>query len=62
MKEADALFRELRNAGCSIEKRKRSGHVKITTPNGPVFAPSTPSDWRALKNLRSVLRKKGVAV
>ena len=38
----------------------RGGHIRFqhTSPGvGPVFAPSTPSDWRALKNTQAALRR-----
>lgn len=40
------------------------GHLRWTGPDdeGPVFTPSTPSDWRALKNATSVLRRHGLRV
>lgn len=35
-----------------------SGHLKLTSPTGAVvYAGSTPSNWRALKNLRAQLRR-----
>ena len=40
--------------------RTRSGHYKLTSPSGqPVFTGSTPSDARAVNNLRSTLQKNG---
>jgi len=38
------------------------GHVRIETPQGPVFVASTPSDWRAARNMRSLLRRRGLAI
>ena len=35
-----------------------SGHVKLTAPNGDiVFVPSTPSDWRSMRNVRAQIRR-----
>lgn len=49
-------------AGWTMEKRK-SGHLKLTSPKGDIiFTASTPSDWRATKNLASQLRKLGVQI
>jgi predicted RNA binding protein YcfA (HicA-like mRNA interferase family) len=38
----------------------RGGHWRFEHPNmvGPVFAPNTPSDYRGLKNLCALLRRK----
>lgn len=37
----------------------RNGHVKLTHPDGTiVFTSFSPSDHRAQKNLRSMLRRK----
>ena len=38
----------------------RSGHFKLVHPDtgARVYAPGSPSDWRALRNLRSDLRRK----
>lgn len=40
--------------------RTRGGHWRISHPMmiGPVFAPSTPSDHRALKNLKALMRRQ----
>lgn len=38
----------------------RGNHLRIEHPDlqGPVFAASTPSDWRAERNLRALLRRR----
>ena len=38
----------------------RGGHIRISHPymNGPVFAASTPSDHRAIRNLRALIQRK----
>ncbi|KSV76028.1 hypothetical protein N185_16400 [Sinorhizobium sp. GW3] len=56
MKEAR---RELERQGF-IATKTRGGHWRFKHPNmdGPVFAPDTPSDNRALKNLFATLRRK----
>lgn len=45
--------------GCPCSKRT-NGHLRIDTPNGPVFCSSSPSDHRALHRIRQDLRRKGV--
>jgi hypothetical protein len=42
---------------CTIE-RTGSGHFRIILPNGrTVFAPTTPGDRRALRNVRADVRR-----
>lgn len=43
-----------------IATRTRGGHLRFDHPMmvGPVFAPSTPSDHRSVKNLAAILRRK----
>lgn len=41
-------------------KPTRASHFCIVTPGGPVFCSSTPSDVRAIRNLVSMLKRKGV--
>lgn len=50
--------------GWTVYQSKRRGHWKFFSPdpNVPViFTSSTPSDWRSAKNLRSELRRNGLA-
>jgi predicted RNA binding protein YcfA (HicA-like mRNA interferase family) len=56
MKEAR---RELERQGFTATKT-RGGHWRFEHPDmhGPVFAPDTPSDYRAIKNLYAMLRRK----
>lgn len=51
--------RELARAGFTATKT-RGGHWRFEHPQmcGPVFAPDTPSDYRGLKNLMSLLQRK----
>lgn len=40
--------------------RRRKGHYKWIAPDGAIFfSASTPSDWRALKNIKRDLRNHG---
>lgn len=43
--------------------RRRSGHLMFrhSRTGGVVFAPGTPSDWRAEKNVLSDLRRASVS-
>ena len=56
-----AHARELRDLarqyGASLAVTRRC-HYRLDLPNGRVvFAPGTPSDWRAVRNLRAELRR-----
>jgi hypothetical protein len=38
--------------------RTNGGHLRLDLPNGkPIFAASTPSDWRAIRQIRSQVRR-----
>jgi predicted RNA binding protein YcfA (HicA-like mRNA interferase family) len=51
--------RDLERNGFSVALT-RGGHIRISHPymNGAVFAASTPSDHRAIHNLRALIRRK----
>jgi predicted RNA binding protein YcfA (HicA-like mRNA interferase family) len=51
--------RELERQGFTATKT-RGGHWRFEHPDmdGPVYAPDTPSDHRAIKNLQAMLRRK----
>jgi predicted RNA binding protein YcfA (HicA-like mRNA interferase family) len=52
------LLRAAEARGWRVELTRRGGHVRLVHPDGPVVvAASTPSDFRALANLRSMLRR-----
>lgn len=53
----EAAIRE----GCELSMT-RGSHVRVDTPNGPVFGPLTASCRRSAKNLRATLRRYGVGV
>lgn len=58
-----SLMKEVRRAllreGFTATKT-RGGHWRFEHPQmcGPVFAPDTPSDYRGVKNLKALLRRK----
>ena len=52
----------LRLVGWSAERRNNN-HLKLVAPDGDFhWVSATPSDWRASRNLRAWLRRKGVPV
>lgn len=62
------VHRELKPLVKAAEKQgwtlgyTRRGHLKIVPPAGgaPIYASSTPSDWRSVKNTAAMLRRAGV--
>ena len=58
-RDIDDLVRWLREHGYRIEKTGK-GHYKVFAPNRVVIMPSSPSDWRSVKNTVSDLRRAGV--
>lgn len=47
-------------AGWTLE-RTGGGHLRLRSPEGAsVVFPSSPSDWRGARNLRSTLRRYGL--
>lgn len=43
--------------------KTNGGHLKWTSPTGmAIFSASTPSDARAVRNIRSLLRRNGLIV
>lgn len=61
-KDVQQVTRALRKQGWHIG-RTRKGHMKLTSPLGRVVVtPSTPSDRRAVLNMRAQLRKEGAVL
>jgi len=54
------FLRELNAQGFTLVKQKRNQHIKITHPamRGSVYAACSPSDVRAIKNLRAEIRRR----
>lgn len=50
---------ELEHQGLTAQLAK-SGHYKVTTADGRfvMTVPNSPSDWRALKNARTCMRRR----
>lgn len=57
--EVARIVKRLQAKGYKVRKTKKS-HICVTTPQGPVICSSTPSDKRAIKNIVTMLRRKGV--
>ena len=60
-RDAQELVRDLRDLGVQVEVTG-GGHYRVSTPQGPVYLPATPSCGRATRNARSELRRHGVPV
>ena len=56
---ATELLRELKRSGFTAT-HTRGGHIRIEHPwmAGPVFTAATPSDTRASRNLRALIRRR----
>lgn len=57
-KDLRQLLRRVDRLGWTIQQG--GSHLKVIGPNGAfVTVPSTPSDWRAIRNCRAQLRRAG---
>jgi hypothetical protein len=62
MKELRSLLKEVENQGAQVSRAKNN-HYKVVCSNGNVvFISSTPSDNRALENIKRDLRANGIAI
>lgn len=59
-KDMRQLVRQMRAQGWEVS-RTRSDHLRFTSPDGhsTVYAPSTPSDHRSIRNVVAKLRREG---
>lgn len=53
------LVSALKAAGCEVEVNG-SGHLKVTKDGVALTVPSTPSDWRSLRNTIALARNRGL--
>lgn len=62
-KDLRKLVREMEKQGWTVE-HMNSDHLRWYPPDGrdPVFSGSTPSDWRALRNIKAKLRRRGADI
>lgn len=59
--EVRALVDQAIEHGCQLLGYDGRGHPRLLLPNGrKTSIPSSPSDWRSLRNVRSRLRRYGV--
>lgn len=65
-KQLEAMLKKLRQQGWDVEQGRRGWkatppHNPRTgrRPGGPVFCHMTPSDYRSIKNIRSLFRQRG---
>lgn len=62
-KELHPLIDAARDQGWRVQVTS-NGHLKFLPKDrsvSPVFGPSTPSDYRSVKNVRTKLRKAGLS-
>jgi predicted RNA binding protein YcfA (HicA-like mRNA interferase family) len=59
MRDHKKVINELRADGWHVEKRRRSGHWVARHPQATalLFMPGTPSDRRAVANIRAQARR-----
>lgn len=55
-KEVRQFLKKVKKEGWESEPTK-NGHIKLTHAKGSVFCPSSPSDWRSLKDVERKMRK-----
>ena len=61
-KEYRELFEIAASQGWRVEQRKNT-HLSWISPTGTkVFSSFTPSDWRAIQNLKKDLKRYGLKV
>jgi len=60
-KDVARIIKRLKSQGYKVRQTKKS-HICVTTPQGPVICSSTPSDKRAIQNMVTMFRRKGVKV
>jgi len=62
LKEMKSLLELAKDQGWEVERNKNN-HIKFLSPNGGiVFVSSTPSDHRALENIKRDLRVNGLVI
>ncbi len=63
MSDLQSLIRTAQRQGWSVQLR-RGGHLAWKSSNGNVvvFSASSPSDWRALPNLKASLKRAGLII
>lgn len=57
-KDMKAVLKAAEARGWTVTQRTGSGHLRLVKPGcRPVFAPSTPGEYRGIKNLESQIRR-----
>jgi hypothetical protein len=59
MKQIDTLIKSAREQGWTVERGKNNHYKWVSPLGGFFFSSSTPSDYRAIKNLERDLRSRG---
>lgn len=61
-KDLKVLLKKAREQGFTVRMNRRQ-HYRVTSPSGETIStPSTPSDYRSLREVRSKLRRIGMDV
>ncbi|WAB09248.1 HicA-like toxin [Gordonia phage LittleMunchkin] len=62
-KEIKDLIKQVQAAGAEVRTTKRNPHYKVYLGGRLIGTiPSTPSDWRGIKNSRAQLRRNGLDI
>lgn len=66
-KDYRQLVKKAQKQGWKLVKEKgkgQNGHPRLVPPDGGdyIVIPSSPSDWRSVKNTRAELRRAGLKV
>lgn len=63
--ELKQLIERAEACGWTVSRSRHSSHWKFLSPDrnvSPIYTSATPSDWRAVRNLRARLRRGGLCV
>lgn len=61
-KDVKALLKCMEDAGAEVVGFSRN-HPRVKMPDGSVISlPSSPSDWRGLRNAASLARRRGLDI
>lgn len=63
-KQINKLLKAISKMGCEIKRSHRTGHVKVTTPNGGmVMCSNSPKNSEAaVSSIKRALRRNGIEI
>lgn len=63
--ELKQLIERAKASGWTVSRSKHNSHWRFLSPDtnvSPIYTSATPSDWRAVRNLRARLKRGGLSV